>query len=229
MLDIDDATDGSATAVRLRYLQPGVALRLTPLGDPLGGYACSVVEADGHTIWVDLPIRRDGMLHLEPGQLVSVRFDRLGDAAYLFDTAVADVREDDRAPFGLAAPATIDRRAHRAAARLPLVLDAQFDVADGPSDLGKVVDLSAGGLGLVCERELPVGAELVVRCALPGPDGDVPIEQAASVRTASIYGRTPGGTTLHHYGVAFTTADEDVREQVLASVIWNLTRNPSVL
>jgi len=229
VLEADDVIDHNATAVRLRYLEPGLELRLSPLGDPIGGYASSVVEADGRTIWIDLPIRRDGMLHLQVGQLVSVRFDRPGDAAYLFDTAVSDVRDDDRAPFGLAAPLTIDRRAHRSAARLPLVLDAQFDVAGEPAGIGKVVDLSAGGLGLVCERELVVGTTVTVRCALPGPDGEVPIAQTSVVRASSIYGRTPGGTTLHHYGLAFTDADDDVRELVLSSVIWNLTHNPSVL
>lgn len=229
MLEIDDTTDHSATAGRLRYLTPGVQLRLAALGDSLGGYACSVVEADGHTIWVDLPIRRDGMLHLEEGQLVSVRFDRAGDAAYLFDTVVSEVRDDDRAPFGLAVPVTIDRRPHRSDARLPMVLDAHCELDERTGLVGKVVDLSAGGVGLICEEELAEGTEMVVRCALPGPDGEVPIEQRAVVRTVSMYGRTPGGTTLHHYGVAFVDGDDELRERILTSVIWNLTQNPKVL
>ena len=229
MVDIDDTTDTGATAARLRYLTAGLPVRVATLGDGLGGYACSVVEADGSTIWIDLPIRRDGMLHLERGQLVSVRFDRPGDAAYLFDTVVSDLRDDDHAPFGLAVPVTIDRRPHRSAARLPLVLDAHFEVDGGATGLAKVVDLSAGGVGLICEEELAEGTVLTVRCALPGPDGDVPIEQRAVVRTVSMYGRTPGGTTLHHYGMAFVGGDDDLREQILTSVIWNLTQNPSVL
>lgn len=229
MLDTDETTDNGATAARLRYLTEGLPLRLSSLGDSLGGYACTVVEADGHTVWIDLPIRRDGMLHLETGQLVSVRFDRAGDAVYSFDTVVAEIREDDRAPFGLAAPVTIGRRPHRNDARVPLVLDAHFEVADGRSGLAKVVDLSAGGVGLICEDELPADESLTVRCALPGPEGDVLIEEAAVVRTVSMYGRTPGGTTLHHYGVAFTDGGEELREQILTSVIWNLTHNPTVL
>jgi c-di-GMP-binding flagellar brake protein YcgR len=229
LLEIDETTDTGATAARLRYLTAGLPLRLAAIGDSLGGYACTVVEVDGHTVWIDLPIRRDGMLHLEPGQLVSVRFDRAGDAAYLFDTVVAEVRDDDHAPFGLACPVTIDRRAHRSDARLPLVLDAHFEVDGGPSGLAKVVDLSAGGVGLICEEEIAEGTVLAVRCALPGPDGDVPIEQQAEVRTVSMYGRTPGGTTLHHYGVAFVGGGDELREQILSSVIWNLTQNPRVL
>lgn len=229
MLDTDETTDNGATAARLRYLTKGLPLRLAALGDSLGGYACTVVEADGHTVWIDLPIRRDGMLHLEAGQLVSVRFDRTGDAVYSFDTVVAGIRQDDHAPFGLAAPVTIGRRPHRNDARVPLVLDAHFETAAGQSGLAKVVDLSAGGVGLICEDELPADALLTVRCALPGPDGDVPIEQEAKVRTVSMYGRTPGGATLHHYGVAFTGGGEELREQILTSVIWNLTHNPTVL
>jgi c-di-GMP-binding flagellar brake protein YcgR len=229
VLDIDDATDHGATAARLRYLQPGLALRLSSLGDGIGGYACAVVEVDAQIIWVDLPIRRDGMLDLEVGQLVSVRFDRPGDAAYLFDTAVSEVRHDDRAPFGLARPVTIDRRSHRREARLPMVLDAAFDLEDGPGGTGKVVDLSAGGVGLVCECELGVASTVRVRLDLPGPEGEVPLEAPAVVRSATLYGRTPGGSTLHHHGLAFVEDDEALREQVLAAVIWNLTRNPSVL
>lgn len=229
MLDTDETTDNGATAARLRYLTEGVSLRLSALGDSLGGYACTVVEADGHTVWIDLPIRRDGMLHLEVGQLVSVRFDRPSDAVYSFDTVVAEIRNDDHAPFGLAAPVTIGRRPHRNDARVPLVLDAHFEVADGPSGLAKVVDLSAGGVGLICDHELAADALLTLRCALPGPGGDVPIEQQAKVCTVSMYGRTPGGTTLHHYGVAFTSGGEALREQILTSVIWNLTHNPTVL
>lgn len=229
MLDIDEARDHNATAVRLRYLEPGLPLRLAVLSDVLGGFACSIVETDGRTIWIDLPIRRDAMLDLGAGQLVSVRFDRPGDAVYSFDTVVSDLRADDRAPFGLAMPVTIDRRAHRNDARVPLVLDAHFEVDGGPSGLAKVVDLSAGGVGLICEEEMSEGAVLTVRCGLPGPDGAVAIEQRAEVRTVAMYGRTPGGTTLHHYGVAFTGGDDELREQILSSVIWNLTHNPAVL
>ena len=229
MLDIDETTDHSATAVRLRYLEPGTPLRLSVLGDVLGGFACSIAEADGHTIWVDLPIRRDAMLAMEVGQLVSVRFDRPGDAVYLFDTVVTDVSDDDRAPFGLALPVTIDRRPHRNDARVPLVLDADLGFDDGATSTGKVVDLSAGGLALICHEELAAGTELTVRSSLPGPNGDVSIEERVVIRTVSMYGRTPGGATLHRYGVAFCRAGDDLREQVLTSVIWNLTHNPSVL
>lgn len=230
MIDIEETTtDHNATAVRLRYLEPGTPLRLSVLGDALGGFACCIVAVDGHTIWIDLPIRRDAMLDMEVGQLVSVRFDRPGDAVYLFDTVVTEVRDDDRAPFGLALPVTIDRRSHRTDARVPLVLDAELRLDDGATSTGKVVDLSAGGLALICKEELTEGTELTVRSSLPGPDGNVSIEERVVIRTVWMYGRTPGGTTLHRYGVAFCRDGDDLREQVLSSVIWNLTHNPTVL
>ena len=230
MLDTDETTDNGATAARLRYLVEGVPLRLAALGDSLGGYACTVVEADGHTVWIDLPIRRDGMLHLEVGQLVSVRFDRPNDAVYSFDTVVSDIRNDDRAPFGLAAPVTIGRRPHRNDARVPLVLDAHFEVDGGPSGLAKVVDLSAGGVGLICEEELARGLR-ASPCGAPCP---VP---TATCRSSSgpwcarsrCTGARRAAPTLHHYGVAFVDGSDDVREQILTSVIWNLTHNPAVL
>ena len=229
MLEVEEPTVPVETAARQRYIERGLPLRISDLTDTLGGYACNVVEVDGRTIWIDLPIRRDGMLSLTRGQLVSVRFDRPDDAVYLFDSVVSDERDDDHAPFGIAMPVTINRRAHRGDARLALVLDATFD-AEGIEDAdAKVVDLSAGGLGLICEYELATGAEVLVRCDLPGPGASVHIEHPAAVQTASLYGRTPGGVTLHQYGLRFVAPDEDLREQILSAVIWNLTRNPAVL
>jgi c-di-GMP-binding flagellar brake protein YcgR len=230
MLEADEPTVRAETAARQRYLVPGVGLRISDLTDTLGGYACSVVDVSGRTIWIDLPIRRDGMLSLSPGQLVSVRFDRPDDALYLFDSVVADQRDDDQAPFGLAMPVTINRRPHRSDTRLSLVLDASFEAGDARGGEAKVVDLSAGGLGLICDHELRTGEEVVVRCTLPGP-GDIPlrIDHPATVCSSSLYGRTPGGTTLFQHGLRFVDPDEAMRERILGAVIWNLTRNVAVL
>lgn len=229
MLEVDAPHLRAETESRQRYLEPGLPLRISDLTDSLGGYAATVVEVDGRIIWIDLPIRRDGMLSLSTGQLVSVRFDRVNDAVYLFDSVVAAERNDDRAPFGIAMPVTIDRRAHRADTRLALVLHARFDSGDVVDGDAKVVDLSAGGLGLICESELAVGDIVTVRCALPSPSDPLEIEHTATVQTSSLYGRTPGGVMFHQYGLRFVEPGEVLREQILSAVIWNLTRNPAVL
>ena len=229
MLEVDEPHLRAETAARQRYIEPGLALRISDLTDSLGGYASNVADVDRHTIWIDLPIRRDGMLSLSVGQLVSVRFDRVDDAVYLFDSVVCDERDDDHGPFGIAMPVTINRRPHRADTRLALVLDARYDAGDAGAGEAKVVDLSAGGLGLICAKELSEGHEVVVHCTLPGPDDPLRIERAATVQTRSLYGRTPAGVMLHQYGLRFTDADDELREQILTAVIWNLTRNPAVL
>lgn len=229
MLEVEEPHLRAETAKRQRYLSPGLPLRISDLTDSLGGYASTVAEVDSQTIWIDLPIRRDGMLSLTKGQLVSVRFDRTGDAVYLFDSVVSEEREDDNAPFGIAMPVTINRRPHRADTRLALVLDATFEIADAAPEPAKVVDLSAGGLALICEREISIGTDLVIRCEVPGPEQPLLLDQAATVQTTSMYGRTPGGSMLHQYGLRFVNADDELREQILAAVIWNLTRNPAAL
>lgn len=229
MLDTDPQIGTAATAARQKFLEPGLPLRISDLTDNLGGYATSVSSVDGRTLWIGLPIRRDGMLSLSVGQLVSVRFDRPGDAVYLFDSVVANVRDDDESPFGLAVPVNINRRPHRSDARLALVLDAQFDDRTGATRPGKVVDLSAGGLGLISDAELAPGDRLVVRTDLPGPGSPLSIEQRVEVCSVSLYGRTPGGRTLHQFGLKFLDVDDQVREAIITSVIWNLTQNPEVL
>jgi hypothetical protein len=173
------------------------------------------------------------MLALDLGELVSVRFDRDGDAAYLFDTVVAQVRADDAAPYGLAWPVSIDRRPHRVDVRLALVLDAVYrhdgDVADAAWSPAKVVDLSASGLALICDEELDEPMFVTIRCDVPHPDRPVHLEQRAEVRTKAMYGRTPAGTVLWRYGLQLVDLDDALREEILACVVWNLTRNPAVL
>ncbi len=229
MLEVDEPHLRAETVSRVRYLTPGLALRISDLTDSLGGYSATIADVDRHAFWIDLPIRRDGMLSLTIGQLVSVRFDRVDDAVYLFDSVVSDERDDDHAPFGIAIPVTINRRPHRSDTRLALVLDARYDAGDLGAGEGKVVDLSAGGLGLICAKEMPEGHRVVVRCALPGPGESLQIEHAATVQTRALYGRTPGGVMLHQYGLRFEAPDDELREQILSAVIWNLTRNPAVL
>ena len=168
------------------------------------------------------------MLSLSRGQLVTARFDRPGEAVYYFDSVVSDRREDDASPFGLAMPVTVSRRPRRSDTRLALVLDATYTIDDGEAAVAKVVDLSAGGVGLICSDELTAGQAVRVQCSLPGPDGEIPVSQQATVQTASLYGRTPGGAMLRQYGLRFVDADDQMREQILDSIIWNLTNNPAM-
>ena len=233
MLDVDAGTEHnaerSATAARLRYLEPGLTLSISDLTDTLGGYTCHLTEVDGRTLWIDLPIRRDGMLSLSPGQLVTARFDRPDDAVYFFDSVVSERREDDASPFGLAMPVTVNRRPRRSDTRLALVLDATYSIDGAGETDAKVVDLSAGGVGLICGAELAEGQEVQIRCDLPGPGASVPVSQRATVQTVALYGRTPGGAMLRQYGLRFVDADDVMRDQILDSIIWNLTNNPAMV
>ena len=218
------------TQQRIRFLERGMSIRVSDLSDALGGYSATIVDTGDRLVWIDLPIRRDGMLTLNVGQLVSIRFDRRGDAVYLFDTVVAEVHDDDTAPYGLAYPVTIDRRGHRSDVRLALVLDATYRVGDD-SDRhhAKVVDLSAGGLGLITAQELDDGALVWVGTDLPSPDEPLRIESQVVIRSRNLYGRTPAGAVLYQYGMQFVDVNDVIREKILASVIWNLTQNPAVL
>ncbi len=230
MLEVDTGADRSAgtseTTVGHRFFEPGLSLSVSDLTDSRGGYSCHLAEIDERALWIDLPIRRDGMLSLSVGQLVTARFDRPDDAVYVFDSVVSDRRDDDRAPFGLAVPVSLLRRPRRAHTRLSLVLDASLDAGEHRAADAKVVDLSAGGVKVICEHDLGLGDEVVVRCDVPGPNDVVPIEHAATVRTALLYGRTPGGATLRQYGLRFADADSEMRDRILDTIVWNTTNSP---
>lgn len=223
--------DPTVIELRRKYLAPGLDIRVTNITDALGGYTARVVEG-GDLCWITVPLRRDGLLNLTIGELVSIRFDRDGDAAYLFDTVVSQIRDDDVAPYGVAWPVSIDRRAHRVDVRLALVLDAEYqhlDDDDRSPHVAKIVDLSASGLALICDEELHEPTHVRVRATLPHPDRPVALDQPAEVRTKVMYGRTPNGSVLWRYGLQLGEVDDTLREEILASVVWNLTRNPAVL
>ena len=227
----DDAphVDSSVTEARNRFLVPGLELRISDITDSLGGYTTTIQASDERLLWISMPLRRDGLLNLSVGELVAVRFDRDGDAAYLFDTVVAEVRPTDASPYGLARPVTVSRRPHRMDVRLALVLDATYENGTGEPHEGKVVDLSAGGLGLITDQDLHEGDQVKVHCQLPRPAGPVRLDERAEVRTRAAYGRTPGGHLLYRYGMKLIGLAEEVREEILQSVIWNLTQNPAAL
>jgi c-di-GMP-binding flagellar brake protein YcgR len=229
MADTQHHVDSSVTEARNRFLEPGLELRISDITDSLGGYTTTIQHADERLLWIGLPLRRDGLLNLSVGELVAIRFDREGDAAYLFDTVVAEVRPTDASPYGLARPVTVSRRPHRMDVRLALVLDATYENGTHEPHEGKVVDLSAGGLGLITDQDLHEGDEVVVHCSLPRPGEPVLLDERASVRTRAAYGRTPAGQLLFRYGMQLIDIDEELREEILQSVIWNLTQNPAVL
>jgi c-di-GMP-binding flagellar brake protein YcgR len=221
--------DSSVTEARNRFLVAGLEIRISDITDSLGGYTTTIEATDDKLLWIGLPLRRDGLLNLNVGELVSVRFDREGDAAYLFDTVVAEVRSTDSAPYGLARPVSVNRRPHRMDVRLALVLDATYDNGEPRPHPAKVVDLSAGGLGLITDQDLHEGDRIEVHCELPRPKGPVRLDNPAEVRTRVAYGRTPGGNLLFRYGMRLLDIDEAMREEIMQSVIWNLTQNPAAL
>ena len=228
----EDHDEATGPTDRMSHLTVGSSIRVSDLSDALGGYSATITADTGQLLWTDIPIRRDGMLTLSVGQLVSVRFDRPGDAVYLFDTVVAEVRADDDSPYAFARPVTVDRRRHRSDVRLALVLDAEYQVPGHPDAApqhAKVVDLSAGGLGLITKGDHEIGAALVVRVALPGPGEALHFESSVVIRTRSLYGRAPGGSAFRQYGLEFVDVSDQIRDKILALVIWNLTQNPAVL
>lgn len=83
-----------------------------------------------------------------------------------------------------------DRRAHD---RHPFRVRVVLAFADGRQVPGRALDLGAGGAGVICDLNVPVGVKLALRMKLPArPSGSAAFESLATVAHCSLAGSEGG-------------------------------------
>jgi c-di-GMP-binding flagellar brake protein YcgR len=161
-----------------------------------------------------------------PGALATdttvTAFFQRGGARYYFRAAVGVQPEAPLPLLFLRELGEVRRLERRSSARAEVCLQPlevavlDGDVADPPDSRSTtVVNISAGGLGLVCRRPIPPGTRLRIAMDLPRGFGRVKAE-AQAVRCIEI---DLGGVKKWRVGAAFQGMPEGLRDRVAAFVL----------
>ncbi len=186
------------------------------------GYPSRIEDIHEDAIVVSMPMRRLALVALPVDTVVSAYFHR-GSARYYF-RAVVGARSES--PFPVLYLRDVgdmqkdERRSHvRVDACVELVdmVIVDSDVTDEPDKRPTlVVNISAGGLGLVCRRPIPPGTIVQVAVDLPRGFGRIEAE-AEAVRCIEI---DLAGIKKWRVGVAFRDMPDDQRDRVIGFVLY---------
>lgn len=171
-----------------------------------------VVGSDGRAVTVRTPSRLRTPFAV--GEEVRVRYSVIDDASYAGTVFLSTVDDQEGCPeYTFTLPADMTRLQARNFRRLALLADdVPVQVTeDGSSDTreGRIIDISAGGAGVLLRADLAVGAPVRVQCSLEG--GSLALDvQAEVVR------RSPMGD---QYGLRFTGLRPAVEDKIVAFVL----------
>lgn len=204
-----------------------MVLRAPTLGTGIGGRIAA--SRPGHSVEITVADPDAAALAaLVTGARVEVRFARPHDAGYRFTAGIVATRLTDGQHRVLVGwPSSVQRHQARVNVRVPLTVVMAL-VRAGPRRLadggtswvhGTVVDLSAGGVGVVTGERFPVGQALLVRFDVPGRHADVHVDtRARVVRQVPV----PARNELYHYGVELLDLPARVEQELVQAVFHQL-------
>jgi cellulose synthase (UDP-forming) len=102
-----------------------------------------------------------------------------------------------------------------------MIVPSDGFAAQGPSLLGRMCDITTGGVGFELSRSLPVGTHASLTVQLPGPSGEpVPTSLQVQVRSCRLHGQD------WRIGAAIVDCEESDRRAVIAycNVVWPYRR-----
>lgn len=187
-------------------------------------YVSSVEDITADAVFIAVPYRRQVPLVLSRGDRVTVQFTGENEC-FAFNTTVISRREDRILLYGLAFPEEIKRIQRRRDVRLCVMLDIQYaEVPEGDAapvfKPGQALDLSAGGMRLVCEKEYPPGTVLLVKFRLPLRGGFFEtVTKAEVVRTEPV---ALEKKRLYHSGVKFLDMPQNHRDKIFSYIFWKM-------
>lgn len=187
-------------------------------------YVSSVEDITADTVYIAVPYRRQVPLMLSPGDRVTVQFTGENEC-FSFTTTVTDRREDRILLYGLAFPDEIKRIQRRRDVRLCLLMDVQYaEVPEGDTEpvfkAGQALDISAGGMRLVCDKEYPLGTVLLVKFRLPLRNSFFEtVARAEVVRTEPV---ALEKKRLYHCGVKFLDMPQSHKDKIFSFIFWKM-------
>ncbi|MGE5620308.1 MAG: flagellar brake protein [Sphingomonadaceae bacterium] len=184
------------------------------------GYPSRIEDVLEDAIVVSTPTKARSLVALNVDTRVSVHFNR-GGVRYNFSAVVAALT-DGRIPFlVLREVGEVRRDERRSHVRVDACMEPVDMVVDpelgNPPDKRStlVVNISAGGLGMVCRRPLPIGSSVRLKVRLPDGFGRL-VADAEAVRCTEM---DLGGVKKWKIGVSFVELPEDQQDRVIRFVL----------
>lgn len=219
---------GSKTAIDSRLLPVGQLITIVPevagyqAKGPVEAYPSRIEDVLDNAIMVSMPMKRRSLVALPVDTTVSAYFNR-GGVRYYFRAVVGSQGESPFPVLYLTDVGDMGKDERRSHVRVDACMEPVDMVvvdprAGTPPDKRStlVVNVSAGGLGLVCRRPLPLGS--FVRIAVELPSGFGRLEAAAEV--VRCVEMDLGGVKKWRIGVTFAEVSEDQRDRVISFVLY---------
>lgn len=171
-----------------------------------------VVESQGRTVTVRTPSRLRTPFAV--GEEVRVRYSVIDDASYAGTVFLSAVDDHEGCPeYTFTLPEDMTRLQARNFRRLALLADDVpvhlTETGSARTFEGRIVDISAGGAGVMVRADFGVGAVVRVQCALEG--GSLPLDVQAEVVRSSADG--------DQFGLRFTGLRPAVEDKIVAFVL----------
>jgi len=195
-------------------------------GDRPGSYQTAIEGQDDKTLIVTCLSRAGGPI-LEPGIQVSLGI-ACQDALYSFESTVLARCDEDSAAVVIGKPSVIYRIQRRLYPRMRIKASIAVSLIDkelldrevGPAFRARTEDVSAGGVRIIMDGELPESADVSVRASggngLPHFTGRGRVIRSRQMRV--------NGLPYWEYAIQFTRIDEDAKcalqEAVETSGVW---------
>lgn len=186
------------------------------------GYASRVEDVLEDAVVVSMPMRKQSLVPLPLNSPVSAYFHRDG-ARYYFRAVVGGRNELPFPVLYLMPVGELSRDERRAHVRIQALLEPveMLVVSEGLGDGARrcpslVVNISAGGLGLVCRRPVLPGSTIRIVLDLPGGFGRLEAD-ARVVRCRPV---ELGGVQKWRVGVAFLSMSVADQDRVAAFVLY---------
>ncbi len=185
-------------------------------------YPSRIEDLSEDALLVSMPMRQMSLVALPLNSAVSIYFSR-GGARYYFRAIVASLATSPLPVLRLRDVGSVMRQERRNHVRVGVAMEPVQMVAVGddpdlpPDSLPAIVlDISGGGLGLVCPRPLAAGTMLHVVLDLPGRFGRLEAD-AEVVRSIA---QELGGTARWQVGVTFRKMPGKQRDRIAAFALY---------
>lgn len=190
-------------------------------GEP-EGYPSRIEDVLDDAVVVSMPMRRRTLIALPLNSAVSAYFNRSG-ARYYFRATVGARAETPFPVLYLRDVGSVKKEDRRTDVRVDVVLEPiQMVVVDGDAEKAPdsrstlVVNVSAGGLGLICRRPVSVGSVIHIALDLPRNLGTIEAD-AEVVRSSPM---ELGGLQKWQVGVSFRDVSQKEKDRITAFVLY---------